>query len=290
MDHTNVTVREAIAAHDQWLQLRRSKGTRAKYAALLKPFGDEYSGRVLDSLTAPEIELEYLARFANLKVATQRNYISALRSLFVCAERFDWIGSNPMRKIDPPARCDEFKGQLTADEDVAVQGACVTPQERALVMLLRYTGLRVSEACGLVWGDIDLEGGRLLPNHPAVIVKKSKSDAGRRTVPLPPLLVTVLKSWQARNSSTEFVFETKNGTPMLPQFAHRLVARVGQRVDVKVSPHMLRRTYGSVKLNSGARIEAVSAALGHANVAVTQKSYARLSADRLADELMAVAS
>jgi site-specific recombinase XerD len=39
-------------------------------------------------------------------------------------------------------------------------------------------------------------------------------------------------------------------------------------------------------LNNGARIEAVSAALGHANVAVTQKSYAQLSKERLAAEML----
>jgi integrase/recombinase XerD len=288
VDTITITVREAIAAHDQWLQMRRSDGTRAKYAALLKPFEKEFGERPLASLTTTEIELGYLARYSSKKVATQRNHISALRSLFACAERFDWIGANPMRKIESPSKQDEFQGFLSSDQDAAVQAACVTPQERALVMLLRYTGLRVSEACDLLWDDVDLEGGRLLPSHPALIVRKSKTRAGQRTVPLPPLLVTVLKTWRKRNTSARFVLETRNGTPMLPQFAHRLVVRVGQRVDVKVSPHALRRTYGSAALNAGVRIEAVSAALGHANVAVTHKSYARLSADRLADELMAV--
>jgi integrase len=270
--------------------MRRSAGTRTKYAALLKPFEQEFGERPLASLTTTEIELGYLARYSDKKVATQRNHISALRSLFVCAERFDWIGANPMRKIESPAKRDEFQGFLSAEEDAAVQGACVTAQERALVMLLRHTGLRVSEACSLLWDDVDLEGGRLLPIHPALIVRKSKTPAGQRSVPLPPLLVTVLKTWRKRNSSAKFVLETRNGTPMLPQFAHRLVVRVGRRVGVKVSPHALRRTYGSAALNAGVRMEAVSAALGHANVAVTHKSYARLSADRLADELMAMAA
>jgi integrase/recombinase XerD len=288
MPTATITVREAVAAHDGWLRMRRSEGTRAKYASLLRPFVDMFGERPLSSLTASEIELQYLSRYSGKSAATQRNHHAALKSLFSCGERFDWIGTNPMRKLEAPAKSEEFKGYLSDEQDLAVLDACVTTQERTLVWLIRFTGLRVSEATGLTWEDVDLQGGRLLPASPAVTVRKSKTQAGMRTVPVPPILLPILKAWREEHPSTHFVFETKNGTRMSPQFAHRLVVRVGERAGAKISPHALRRQYGSAALNGGARIEAISAALGHANVAVTQKSYAKLSAEKLAEEMLAV--
>jgi integrase len=285
MSATSVT--EAIAAHDGWLGMRRrSAGTRAKYAQHLRELEDWAGERLLSDLTAQTLELEFLGPWSRSKTsATIRNRIAALKSLFDFAERFDLIESNPMRKIEAPPRDDEFKGYLSAEDDLAVQERAASLQERTLVMLLRHTGLRISEACALTWDDVDLDGGRLLPDSPALIVRKSKTPNGRRTIPIPPVLVPVLRRWRDRNGGA-FVLETKNGTPMSPQFAHRLVVRVGKRVGVKISPHSLRRQYASVALNNGASLHVVSRALGHASTAVTEKAYARLSNDRLAAEIL----
>jgi integrase len=280
------SIREAVAAHDSWLSMRRSTGTRAKYAQHLRELEEWASDRLLSELTAHELEFEFLAPWASGKTAaTIRNRIAALRSFFDFAERFDLIERNPMRKIEAPARDDEFKGYLSADDDLAVQQAPTSLQERVLVMLLRHTGLRISEACALTWDDVDLDGGRLLADSPALIVRKSKTANGRRTIPIPPILVPILRRWRDRNGGS-FVLETKNGTPMSAQFAHRLVVRVGKRAGVKISPHSLRRQYASVALNNGASLHVVSRALGHASTAVTEKAYARLSNDRLAAEIL----
>jgi integrase len=281
-----ITVREAVAHHDGWLAMRRSDGTRRKYNALLSPFVDLFGDREISTITAAEIELQHLSRYADKSPATQRNHHAALKSLFSCGERFDWIGANPMRKLEPPTKVDDFKGYMSDEHDTAVLEACITPQERVLVWTLRFTGLRISEALNLSWDDVDLSGGRLLRESPALIVLRSKSQAGRRVVAIPPMLLPILKAWRQDRPHTTLVFETANGTRMSPQFAHRLVVRVGARAGVKISPHSLRRQYGSAALNNGARIEAVSAALGHANVAVTQKSYAQLSKERLAAEML----
>ena len=43
-----------------------------------------------------------------------------------------------------------------------------------------------------------------------------------------------------------------------------------------MSPHTLRRTFGSDLLNRGVRIEVVSRQLGHADTRITEKAYAKL--------------
>lgn len=284
----NRSVSELLAAHEAWLEGNRSRGTVTKYRQLLGAFAEWLGERDLGDVRARDLELEYLARFNGHSAATRRNHVAALRSLYNFAERFDFIERNPMRSINGPKREDEFKGSLPAVQDQAVLEACQTMQERTLVWLLRYTGLRVSEACSLRWADVDLEGGRFLTdNMPALIVRVSKTERGRRTLPLPPLLVPVLRRWRLMQGATEYVLETRKGNPMSPQFAHRVVSRVGKRVGVTISPHSLRRQYASAALNKGASLHVVSCALGHASTAITEKSYARLSRDNVAAGILA---
>jgi integrase len=68
---------------------------------------------------------------------------------------------------------------LREEEDQALLRAEMNRQERIVIFLLRWSGLRVSEACSLLWDDVDFTTGRIR-------VRESKSDAGLRQIPLAP--------------------------------------------------------------------------------------------------------
>lgn len=53
-----------------------------------------------------------------------------------------------------------------------------------------------------------------------------------------------------------------------------------------VSPHTLRRTFGSDLINRGLRLETVSKLLGHANTTITERAYAQLLAPTIRRELL----
>jgi integrase/recombinase XerD len=283
----SMTITELVAAFESYLGMRRSEGTRTKYVQHLRDFEQWAGDRSLDSITAQAIEFEYLGPWASgVTAATLRNRISALRAFYDFAERFDYVERNVMRKIESPARDDKMGNWLRPEQDAAMQDAVATPIERIIVMLLRYTGLRVSEACGLRWSDLDLANDSLQ-------VRKSKTKSGVRVVPVPPILVPQLRVWQryleeqGLYGRDGFVLATKNETAMKPQFVWRVVKRVGERAGLYVSPHTLRRTYGSSLINNGCRLEVVSKALGHASTAVTEKSYAELTNAKIASEVLA---
>jgi integrase len=66
----------------------------------------------------------------------------------------------------------------------------LTGDHRALLSVMALGGLRVSEATGLRWRDVDLANGKLK-------VEDSKTDAGLRTVVLIPILLDELKAAKA---------------------------------------------------------------------------------------------
>lgn len=154
----------------------------------------------------------------------------------------------------------------------------------------RYTGLRVAEATSLLWSDIDY-------GSQTVTIRRSKTAAGMRTIPLADVLVPALRTWQRylegqglyeRNG---YVLATRNRTSMAPQFVWRVVKRVGDRAGMEgVSPHTLRRTCGSSLINNGVRLEVVSKVLGHSSTKVTEQHYAQLTSERIAAEARAAMS
>jgi integrase/recombinase XerD len=194
-------------------------------------------------------------------------------------------GRNPVERIKAPRIRRHPNDRLGADEAETLLAACLTGQEKILIWLLRWTGLRVGEALDLTVDDIDLE------RH-VIRVRASKTDAGLRTVPIVDELGVVLLRWIDRLRKREDwrpdlpLLPTRGGTPWKYQYAWRLVKRVAPRtelrvrgpeqLDTAVAPHTLRRTYASDLINRGVPLEHLSKTLGHSNVRVTQQAYAEL--------------
>ena len=83
----------------------------------------------------------------------------------------------------------------TPDEIKAIVAHLDGPR-RPLLLTAIFAGLRASELRGLRWQDIDLKRGELHVRQRADRygkVGRPKSEAGERTVPLPPMVVSVLR-------------------------------------------------------------------------------------------------
>jgi integrase len=173
----------------------------------------------------------------------------------------------------------------------------MTPLEDIICGLGRLAGLRCSEITGLLRGHLDVSEGLL-------DIRGTKSPASVRGVVIFPELAAKVESWTAiqdargLTSPLDWFVSTAAGGRVADSYAWRVVKRVAARAGVRVhatdelgrplaidrggenrsriSPHTLRRTYGSDLLNRGARIEVVSAQMGHSSTKVTEKSYAKL--------------
>jgi integrase len=90
------------------------------------------------------------------------------------------------------------------------------PRWRPLLLTAIFTGLRASELRGLRWVDVDLKRAELHVRQRADALNKigrPKSEAGERTVPLPPMLVSVLREWKLAcpHSELGLAFPTARG-------------------------------------------------------------------------------
>jgi integrase len=338
MDAIAVAATAAGSENEQLLQSfdlylarqARSDGTRRKYGEALASYGHWLDQRDPGRVRADEIDRyleQWRERFQQRHSrppasASYRAQINALRAFYAYLDRFSLISDargqqlpDPMRKILPPKSEPTSNDWLRPAEDQALLRCDGTLQERFLIALLRWSGLRVSEASSLTLADLDLT-----PGQEAITVRHSKTSAGRRTIPIVPELQPLLHTWLNHLASHQLdalwipLLSSRQGTPMRTSFAWRLVKRVAHRAGIRprpctcqaihpphqpgcprnlngynksdVSPHTLRRTFGSHLLNHGLRLEVVSKLLGHATTTITEQAYAELLDDTTRRELL----
>ena len=317
------TVSELIEPFFAWKQgpnRRFATSSRIKYEPHLRDLARWAGGRTIAELSSAEIEFEYLPAWAgafeqrNGRAAamnTVRLLHNTLSSFFDYAWRRGLAPLNPMLAIPRPAYETPLNDWLSTEEDRALATVPVSPLEDIVCGLARLAGLRVDEIARLLQGRVDLDAGLL---H----VYGTKSESSIRSVVIFPELSVKLERWlayqQERGISGDLapLVSTRDGGPVAKTYLWRIVKRVAARAGVRlhgrdeqgrplaiddsgenvsaVSPHTLRRTYGSDLLNRGARIEVVSAQLGHANVKITQQAYAKLLTATQRDELLRLGS
>ena len=159
-----------------------------------------------------------------------------------------------------------------------------------------FTGLRASELRGLRWDDVDLKRGELHVRQRADRYNsfgKPKSEAGERTVPLPPMVVTALRKHLLASPKSELglVFPNSKGgvdlrSSIVAQGFHPAQIAAGvldQHGGAKYKGlHSLRHFYASWCINR--RIDGglelplklVQTRLGHASIQMTADTYGHL--------------
>lgn len=133
----------------------------------------------------------------------------------------------------------------------------------ALVLLMRYSGLRISDASMLHRSKI--QGNRII-----LYQTKTKNIV---SVLVPDMVTQALKTVEARNgyyfTSGSVSHASASGN------ARRWLNMVFQKAKIENGhPHRLRDTFAVEMLNAGVSIENVSMLLGHASVRTTEQAYA----------------
>jgi len=152
-------------------------------------------------------------------------------------------------------------------------------RDRALILLLLRTGIRIGEALGLTLNDLDMRDRKV---H---LYQGEKNSMGR-VVYISDDVLFALKRWCARRDTTKaFLFYGKGDTQLSYSAARsRFALYLGKAgLDHKgYTVHCLRHTFASELLNAGMRLECLRQLLGHQDIEVTRR-YARLT-DRTREE------
>jgi site-specific recombinase XerD len=278
----------AVSLADAWTALvadlearKLSYQTIRKYKLLksqMAAFGEDCGLRLLS-----QFDLDVLSKFrATWKDGprTAGKKLERLRAFFrFCFDR-QWVETNPAAKIKLPKVSICPTMPLTPEEMVEILTACdglqiTTPVEgklnahrlKTLVLLMRYTGMRVSDAVALSTDRLDGKRLFLYTQKTGVPVYTVLPDSVLKALEATPRVTdtryfwsgegkieSIVRSWQARLKK---VFD---------------LAEVSKAGGNAIS-HRFRDTFAVELLLAGVPIERVSILLGHQSVRVTEKHY-----------------
>ena len=158
-----------------------------------------------------------------------------------------------------------------------------------LVKAMTYLGLRWSELSALKVGDVDLVRRRVHVVERAtevggrIDVSAPKSKASNRHIAIPGLLLATLQQRMEGKTADALVFPAPNGGYLRNRNWRQRSGFdvVVEELGLDVTPHDLRRTFGSLARAAGADLRWVQKAMGHESITTTARIYAHLYDDEL---------
>jgi integrase/recombinase XerD len=146
-------------------------------------------------------------------------------------------------------------------------------RDRALILLLLRTGMRIGEALGLRLNDLDMQDRKV---H---LFQGEKNSMGR-VVYLSDDVLWALKLWlRRRDPNKEFVFYGQGNKRLCYSAGRSRFVGYIQKAGLEqkgYTVHCLRHTFASELLNAGMRLECLQQLMGHQDIEVTRR-YARLT-------------
>jgi integrase len=292
---TRITVAEVAAEWLATLNDAKPRTLAAYEERVRKSINPYFGSRQIQSVRPKDCTafVRWLASERKLSPRTQTAVLSALNGILEHALLEEYISINPLsaakrnrKKLVPKTKQEPHKYLSPVEIERLLEHS---NGYRTLFEVLVFSGLRYSEAAGLIWSDIDLTAGtisvtaQLARHEPERVSTKNEQE---RVVNIDPVLVGLLREHKTkalslgRAGADQFVFQTENGTVLNYQnvwAAFQLAAeRAGLNEDGRpLRIHDLRRSYASVLLTAGAPATYVAKQLGH-TVAVLFQTYAGL--------------
>jgi integrase/recombinase XerC len=313
----SLTISQTVAKYLDTVRMARSVNTGRAYANGMRVFMEVLKGNHLDPDRSPisllnEDAISLMAdALKNFSPATEQLYLASTVRLYeyLAAERLAEINlprlrlllhqrsRRPGQRLPQFPRDDiehvlEYVNNITNILSDNPEERLRALRDRAFILTLADTGLRVHEACNLRRGDIDWNEGR------AIIIGKGNKQA---VVRFSTRSLSVLKAYLSNRAN----LDGSSGRPLpsLPVFARhdkgagkkvkpittttgrnivneRVHQALGDQDTGQITPHSFRHFFVTTVLRASGNLKLAQELARHASIQVTQR-YAHLSDDEL---------
>ncbi|NWF58992.1 MAG: tyrosine-type recombinase/integrase [Fischerella sp.] len=248
---------------DLWLH-GKSANTVDGYRRYAQRFFRHIGNKPLSECTLMDIQMWSITLGGSNN--SKRVAVGAIKSLFSFAKQLGVISSNLGILVKSPTAKNRLAERiLTEDEVQLVINNTTNGRDRAIIRLLYFAGLRVSELCALKWRDLKArgDGGQI-----TVFGKGEKT----RTVLVGAGIWREIQELKGYASKDDPVFVSAKGGHLCRSMVFHIVKNAAKRAGLEgnVSPHWLRHSHASHSLDRGAPIHLLQKTLGHSSVAITE--------------------
>ena len=259
-----------------------------------------YIGTVrLQDLTAPMLQ-KFInqCRSSGISAKSVRNLHGVLHEALAQAVRCELINKNVSELCLLPKAIKPEMHPLKDEKVKEFLEAIKGHRYEDMYFFMMFTGLRESEAIGLMWDCVDLERGKITVNKQ---LQKAHSGRGKvffstpkngksRTFTVAPSVIQVLKRVQVRQKEWQLkcgskwqnddnlVFTTELGKHVSCHTLYNNFKEIVRSIGVpETRLHDLRHTFATLALQNDVDIKTVSEMMGHATVAFTLDRYGHMT-------------
>ena len=259
---------------------------------------------LLANLTAPRVH-QFIGdlRDAGRSLSMRRKVLSNLKTILSYAQGQGLVAQNVAREIklktDPRDTAEPLREghNYPNRTELRILIDKAPPRWRPFIVTAVFTGMRASELRGLSWDYVDLDRGMIHVRQRADNWRNlgaPKSAAGKRDIPITPLVLNTLRTWRAACPPGELGLVFPNGAGRIEshanlrnrffiplQIAAGVVTSTG---EAKYGLHALRHAAASLFIaHLGWTPKRVQAVMGHASITMTFDRYGHLFADAEGD-------
>ena len=214
-----------------------------------------------------------------------------LRGIFGQAVKDELIRRDPSEDIKAPQAHDGTHRSITDEERARTLHTAETHRFGLAVKIMLLCGLRPQEAIALQWSDIDQINHRLMVRRAVKkdgYIAETKSAAGNRDIPIPPML---WDSLHIPNNINQFILLNTRGERHTATSLRRAWRSFQHEAGVTYELYCLRHTYCTDLESVGVPINVAKYLMGHSSIAVTSRIYTHMREDTLsaaADKIAAI--
>ncbi len=219
-----------------------------------------------------------------------KKVFASLRSALGEALEREWIDYNPARDVKMKrTRNDATERTFPTKDEIRTILANVPDQHRPLIVTAIFTGMRLSELRGLTWACVDLDRKVIEVRQRADRFNemgKPKSRTSKRTIPMVPMVVSILGDWQKNCPEGTLSLVFPNGAGKVENHAniyHRVFKPLLIENDIvdadgkpRFSFHAFRHSAASLFIEQGWSAKKVQSILGHSSITMTMDVYGHL--------------
>lgn len=316
--------------YDMWCNLKRGlkdstfQNYKYTYTLNVKP---SFGRMLIKKVRKSDVKRFYnsLADERNLKATTIDGIHTVLHQVFDLAVDDNYIRSNPcdnvLRELKQSHvfKTEKHRGLTRQEQDLFLNFLKKSEKYRhwyPIFAIMIGTGLRVGEATGLRWCDIDLEDGFIDVNHTLVYyqhevngcyfnINTPKTEAGRRIVPMLDFVKEAfleekhrqeregIRSLAQVDGYADFIFVNRFGMLQHQSTLNKAIRRITRDCNDEVllkdpeatvllphfSCHSLRHTFTTRMCEAGVNVKVIQDTLGHADISTTLNIYADVTKD-----------
>ena len=227
----------------------------------------------VSTITTADIKMLMYSEAEKKSPSSMNTFMTPIRLFFQWLQNEEFIIKNPCASIKPVKEPKRLRKPLTEEQVEQLRDSMLTRRERAILEFFLSTGCRLSEVLNVKIREVDFNNKTLL-----VIGKGNKERRVYFTERCKRSLNNYLKN---REDDCEYLFITdrKPYRKISPRGMQVIVNKIREKanLDIHIHPHIFRHTFATQALRSGMKPEIIQQILGHEDVGITLKVYAKLA-------------